>query len=239
MPLINQIKSLQEQGLTEEQIIQNLQEQGLSPLEVNQAVEQAKIKSAVQETEQEEMQPSMTEPVGEYGEYPQETLESPMPIEEQAPLSQETPQYIYPTPQQAYPSYQEYSYSNQESVSEIAEQITEEKINQIKGEISGMTEFKTLSSKKIESMDERLKKIENIIERLQATIIGKIGSFSSNIQDIKEEMGMMQDSFSKALNPLIEKAKSAKKEVQENKEVKESRKPERKKSDGFEHYLRK
>ena len=75
-----------------------------------------------------------------------------------------------------------------------------------------------------------MKKIENIIEQLQATILGKIGSYGESIDDIKNEMGMMQESFSKALGPLIDRSR-------EKSEKPAKRKPARK-SDGFEHYLR-
>jgi len=239
MPLINQVKSLKEQGLTNEQIIQGLQEQGFSPLEINQAIEQVNIKTAVSQNNLDnnavgaEMQPSIAE-------YPAYPTESPLPMPE--PQQQEEIQaleYAYPTPQlqaspQAYQTYQEYQpYSSSESITEIAEQIAEEKFNLIKKEIGNISEFKTISNKKLENFDERLKRIEEIIDKLQATIIGKIGNFSQNVQDIKEEMGMMQESFSKALNPLVEKSRG-KASQEEKAETKHKRK-----SNGFEHYLRK
>ena len=46
MPLIDQIKAMQQQGIEEGQIVQNLQEQGHSPAEINQAIEQSRIKAA-------------------------------------------------------------------------------------------------------------------------------------------------------------------------------------------------
>ena len=47
MPLIDQIKAMQQQGIEEGQIVQNLQEQGHSPADISQAMEQSKIKAAV------------------------------------------------------------------------------------------------------------------------------------------------------------------------------------------------
>ena len=228
MPLINQVRSLQEQGLSESDIIQNLQEQGFSPREINDAIEQAKIKVAVQDTETGEMQPSVLEQESPVPEQTQEIQEA-SGQQEYAPYPQQYQQYPQPTYQE-YQSYQPAS----ETITEIAEQITDEKISALKNELSQVQDFKLTATRKVEDLNERLRKIEDIIDKLQAAIIGKIGSFSSNIQDIKDEMGMMQESFSKVLNPLVEKAKSARKERQEP--VKEARKT--KKSDGFEHYLR-
>ena len=60
---------------------------------------------------------------------------------------------------------------------------------------------------KIDDLNIRLKKIESIIEKLQSSILGKIGTYNQNIQSINKEMQTMQKSFSKALNPLITKTR--------------------------------
>lgn len=208
---------MQGQGLSEQEIVQNLQGQGLSPLEISQALEQTKIKKAIELVEN-EMQPSV--------------LES----EETLPQEEQTPEYIYPTPQ-AYSQYQEYQPYNvsAETTTEIAEQIFEEKISKIKKEIGNISELKLMLNKKIENIDERLKKIEEIIDRLQASIIGKIGSYGSSLDEIKQEMGMMQESFSKALNPLIDRTRKTSDNFDEAKEIKPRKS---KKSDGFESFLR-
>jgi septation ring formation regulator EzrA len=46
-------------------------------------------------------------------------------------------------------------------------------------------------------IDERLRKIENIIEKLQLSILEKIGSYGQNLESVKKEINLMQDSFSK------------------------------------------
>jgi hypothetical protein len=260
MPLVNKIKEMQDQGLADEQIAQQLGEQGFSPLEVSQALEQAKIKAAVSEpqpqtptalagTPAQTLQPPETEGM----EMQQSVMESqplgeaPVTIPEpQAPLSEapvteaspETPNYIYPTPQAPYSGYQPYEYqpASAETMSEIAEQISEEKSAIMKKNLSSLENFKVVAERKIKDIDERLKKIEQVIERLQASIIGKIGSYWQNIQDIKKEMQMMQESFSKALNPLIEKGGAQSKPAV--KRATEKPKNKKRKSSGIEHYLK-
>ena len=238
MPLTNQIKEMKEQGMNDEQIVQKLQEQGYSPLDINQSLEQARIKSAVSSaneypipTPNNEMQPSVME-------IPQEQEQYPLTEIEQMP--QQTQEY---TPQQpSYPQYQQYQeyqpyQATTETITEIAEQIAQEKISALKKNLGNIEELKLKTERKIENIDERLKKIENIIEKLQAAILSKIGSYGENIEDIKQEMKMMQESFSKALNPLIDRTreKQIKEEGQGKKQETERK---HKKSDGFENYLR-
>jgi len=267
MPLLDQVKSMKEKGLSDEQISQQLKEQGVKPLEIQEALEQAKIKAAIspdetqQETvppqtptppetqslEAEEMRPSILPPptttpqpqVSEIAQAPQETVPAPetAPIQPQptepAPVVEETPEYIYPTPQAYYPEYQPYQpQAETETVTEIAEQIVDEKLNKLKKELSLFSNFKTTAERKIKNIDERLKKIEEIIDKLQASIIGKIGSYGQSLQDIKKEMFLMQESFSKAL-PGFKKPKT-KITTAKKKQVKKTGK----KKSGIEHYLR-
>jgi len=47
MPLVEKISQMQKQGLKEGEIMQKLREEGISPREINEALEQSKVKSAV------------------------------------------------------------------------------------------------------------------------------------------------------------------------------------------------
>ena len=47
MTILDEIEKMQQQGMTEEEIQQKLIEQGLTPLQVNQTLEQARIKFLV------------------------------------------------------------------------------------------------------------------------------------------------------------------------------------------------
>jgi hypothetical protein len=53
----------------------------------------------------------------------------------------------------------------------------------------------------MENISDRLKKIETIIDKLQIAILEKVGSYGKNLEGIKKEMSMMQDSFSKMISP--------------------------------------
>ena len=86
---------------------------------------------------------------------------------------------------------------------EVSEQVFSEKIREIQKKVEGMNEFKTLAQTKIEDIANRLKRIETTIDKLQIAILEKIGSYGKNLDGIKKEMSMMQDSFGKVVNQAV------------------------------------
>ena len=221
MGALDQIRQMRQEGFSEQDISDSLQEQGISPNSITDAFSQAKIKDVVEG--ENEMQENDFTP----GEIPLGP-ETPSPFstpETYAP--QEMPQDQYYSPQESpYLQPQETeSYSPQEgytgdqggfgtdTIIEIAEQVFEEKIKKLSQQISNFREFSAISETKFSNFENRLKKIESIIENLQIKILEKIGSYGQGLESIKKEMTMMQDSFSKTL-PILAKPymeKSAKK----------------------------
>ncbi|MEM3112900.1 MAG: hypothetical protein QXI33_00555 [Candidatus Pacearchaeota archaeon] len=122
--------------------------------------------------------------------------------------------------QQGYPqgygeqNYGGYYATNTDTVSEIASQILDEKMVKTNKIIKELTEFKTLIDAKVDRIDERLNKIESIIDQLQLMLIRKATEQEQNIEDIKSEMIEMQRGFGKIINPLVDKAREI--EKQEN-----------------------
>ncbi len=222
MPIIEKISQMQKSGVGNEEIIRKLQEEGISPKEISEALDQSKVKSAIETGE--EMQPSvmdypsMAEPTttsynnqgAQMQQFPstaempaQEQMPMQMPeaIQEQMPMEEG---YNYPYPgQQQYQDY-EYAKTDTGTMTEIAEQIVNEKLQKIEKQILEATAFRTEAVGKMVNVDERLRRIEMMIDRLQVSILGRIGEDSRNISDLKEEMLTTQESFSKILNPLTE-----------------------------------
>lgn len=91
------------------------------------------------------------------------------------------------------------------TIVEISEQVFEEKIGGLRKEIEGLSEFRVLMQTQVEDLSGRLKRMESIIDNLQIAILGKIGSYGDDLQSIKGEMSMMQDSFGKMVNPILNK----------------------------------
>jgi len=209
MGVLEQITQMKNQGIADEEIVTKLQEQGISPKAINDAFSQAQIKDAVSDENAEEMQPSIInqpqpfQPQNQEGVYIPKTQEIPEPLgaegqETYAPLPQESPQSQDFYQQDNYGDYS--SAGETDTIIEIAEQVFSEKIRTIQKKVEDLTEFKTLGQTKIDNIADRLKRVETIMDKLQITILEKIGSYGNNLEHIKKEMSMMQDSFGKIVN---------------------------------------
>lgn len=202
MAILEQIKQMREQGIADQEIINKLYEQGISPKQINDALDQSKIKKAVVGQENENYSPSPPSPNQQETYSPKtEDMESQYnpPQEQYSPQQYEQPQGYYP--QQEYEG--NYSAGGSDMMIEISEQIFSEKIKKIKKQLDIINEFKILGETKLENLSERLKKIETIIDKLQIAILGKIGTYGENLEAIKKEMSMMQDSFGKVVNQAV------------------------------------
>lgn len=227
MAILEKVTQMRNQGIPDDQIISNLRQQGVSPNEINNALNQADIKSAVTGPSPEEIQ--APGPQQNLQQYPMTQENQPQQYYSQQPYAQQTNQQNYPQMQQqeAYPQqeyYQEQNYPQEEyypqenynnyypqegfdsnTLIEISEQVFSEKIKKTEKIIENLNEFKTITQTKVENIDERLKKLETMIDKLQITILEKIGSYGNNLDSIKKEMGMMQDSFGKIVNNVADK----------------------------------
>ena len=205
MTVLEQIKEMKNQGLAENEIIKKLQDQGIAPQTINDALNQNQIKDAVSKEERFEGyeksgNPDQTPKEAKF----QETSEDEMYYPQEGVLEEN-----YYAPEES-PQYQEdYTYSqgmDTNTIIEISEQVFSDKIQKIRDQVDEFSEFKTLTESKIENISGRIKKIESIIDKLQISILEKVGSYGSNLESVKKEMSMMQDSFSKVINPLTRKA---------------------------------
>lgn len=216
MGILDQITNMKRQGVSNEQIINELAQQGVSPNEILNALKQAEIKNAVTAGyEGEDMQPSIM-PMGEAPQaqprnYQQEEVYQPQQPPQQQEYVQETyapqqaqePQYYSNEPQYYSPEsagYAPQSGSNTDMMMEIADQVFSEKIKKINKVVEATSEAAILLQNKFENLSERIKKMENIIDKLQIAIIEKVGSYGSTLGEVKKEMSMMQDSFSKMIS---------------------------------------
>ena len=212
MGALDQIRQMKQEGFSEQEISNSLQEQGISPNSITDAFSQARIKDVVEgENEMQENDlPETPSPFSTPETYsPQEMPQTPYYSPQESPYSQQetesySPQEGYGEPQGAYGT---------DTIIEIAEQVFEEKIKKLSQQISNFKEFSAIAETKFSNFENRLKRIESIIENLQIKILEKIGSYGDGLESIKKEMNMMQDSFSKTLPILVKPymEKSAKK----------------------------
>lgn len=132
---------------------------------------------------------------------------------------QEAADYYQPQqyPQQ-YPQYQEYvpqegyqypvasGIPDTDTMIEISEQVFMEKNKTFQKKLDEINEFRALAQTKIDNISERLRKIEFMIDKLQASILEKVGGYGYGLETVKKEMSMMQDSFGKMVNHIAEKS---------------------------------
>jgi hypothetical protein len=118
-----------------------------------------------------------------------------------APEKYQAPQSYAPEnyPQQQYDD-QGYQSSGTESMIEIAEQVVSEKTKQVQVQMEKIMEFATLANNKIEHLQKRIERIETTMDKLQLSVLDKVGSYGKDLSSIKNEMGMIENNFSKIVS---------------------------------------
>lgn len=218
MAIIDEIKRMQSEGKSDQDITLLLQEEGYGIKEVSDTIAQTNIKKAVTGTTTQNDE-SMTSTYSlDQTQGLQQSMISETPTEEEAPrqsnqnqgyqqqqpyLPQQQEQYQQDYGQgyqQQYPSYDPASASNSDVVTDIAEQIVTEKLMDIRKQLEITIEMKSTIDSKLLAMDDRLKRIEKVIDRLQLSILQKVGEYMTNVDDIKKEMIETQRSFKSLLD---------------------------------------
>ena len=214
MGTIDEIKSMQAQGRSEGEIRNVLKQRGLSEREIENVVNQAKIKEAVAQgysTKQNVPQPSGMP------EIPSATKESDYPQDYSAQNYGDMQPSMMGQPQQVqeygggayeaedsggqqygYDQYQPYQEAmSSDMIREISEQVVSERLSVLQDKLEAALHFKSVAEARIASIDERLKRIEEIIDRLQLSLLQKVGDYVNDVRDIKHELIETQKSFKK------------------------------------------
>ena len=244
MTTLDKVMEMKNQNLSDAEILNQLRNEGISLAEINDSLNQAKIKNAISPSEQpmqQGIQSGMQESIMPN---PTQQNANPNPQFQTKPITQEIqtnypPQQSYQPqspeiyPPQQYQQYQEQpqdnyyqetpqAYSQQdyyspqqsldtETISEIAEQVTTEKLNDFKNKIGDIVSFKTTIQDKVADIDDRLRRIENAIDNLQQSIIGKVGEFGESNAMIHKDLDNLHGTVSKLMNPLIDNYNALKK----------------------------
>lgn len=205
MGTIDEIEKMRQEGIQEQEIVMALQQRGFSQQQIENALSQAQIKEAVTSD------PAVPLPLS----YPQNLspdtlqasiMQSPQESPPEAPAPgqeewQEAPQQFQEAPPETYDSsYQQYPQYSQaplssDTITEIAEQVVSEKLSNIRNKLEKTIELKTETETKLTSLNERLQRIERIIDRLELSILQKVGEYAANVSDLKKELIETQKSF--------------------------------------------
>lgn len=217
MGILEEIRDMQRAGKSEEEIIEALRARRVPENKIEDALAQMRIKSEIMGEEAQEpsiplppqaeesmsLSPSTQEveapaPEQQYSPYPPEAAQE----QPQEAVYAESPQGYAPQ-QQKYQQYQYSQYAPQQAqpqlssdtISEIAEQVVSEKLASIKDKLEKTIDLKTTLEAKTESLNERLKRIEQIIDRLQLSILQRVGAYMAEVDNVKKELVETQKSF--------------------------------------------
>lgn len=203
----NEVLALQKSGRTTADITKALEAKGYPLQSINDAINQANIKSGVEGSmpeapriakDIENMQESILEPP----EAPQAPYAPEMPP---TPEQEATPTPAYPQfqpvtmPQPAMPAEPSISY---EDVQSLVEEVIDEKWKELTAKIGDIPSWKSEISNDTESIKQELLRVERRFEDLQTAIFGKVKEYGTSMRDLGTEMKAMEKVFEKILEPL-------------------------------------
>jgi len=231
MGTIDEIKRMQQQGRTEQDVKNSLRVRGLSGDEIENVMSQAQIKNAVSQPfdrgnvqepsvpipgQQELIQEQETEySAPAQQDYYAGMQPSIMQQQDQDDGVSQPEEQIYPNEGQTYdsgyPSYQPYQEAfSSDVITEISEQVVSERLSVLRDKMEEAINFKSVAEAKVSSLNERLERIEGIIDRLQLSILQKVGDYIGDVKDVKFELQETQKSFKKLVPELKHNKKEKK-----------------------------
>lgn len=184
MGLEEEIQQLKEQGTPDELIAPVMLRKGYSQAEIGKVLATATIKGAVSAPSVDELQPSLGS-----------TTETP-PEETPAPSTYSS----YPSTGQEYTDqYSQEQYAPQgvstETIAEVAEQAIEALLTKRDRTLTDLSSFRAKGEAQLQALEERVKRLETIIDKLQMAILQKVGDQLTNLEDIKREVIETQKTF--------------------------------------------
>ena len=206
-----------------------MRNEGVPPREINDSLNQAKIKEAVSSTnisgeqnyEMDGMQSSISDQIQEQT-IPEDSYPSPQLATEEG-----GEQYYSQSPQAYYEESSTSQGFDAESITEISEQIAEqivlEKFNEFTEKTGDLTIFKQEINDKMGELDRRLKRIEDSMDKLQSAVIQRIGDFGENTEYIKKDLENLHSLTSKLMNPLIDNYQALKEMIRQKDEFSSSK----------------
>jgi hypothetical protein len=210
---VNRVVQMQQQGMSDNDIITALKNEGVSSKDISDSLAQARIKMAVSQEDQTAEYPQQAQYAPQEQQYapqdqgqyaPQQYAEAQYAPQEQQYAPQDQGQYA---PQQ----YAEQGSMSIETITEIVDRIIAEKLKEINQKIKPVVDFKNKAEEDITDLKERVKRIESMMDALQKSVIGKVGEFGQSTSMIHQDLENLHGTVSKLMNPLIDNYNELKK----------------------------
>ena len=97
---------------------------------------------------------------------------------------------------EAYPMYQPYQEAlSSDVITEISEQVVNERLSALQDKIEKIIDMRTIVEANMNNLNDRLKRMEKIIDQMQVSILKKVGEYLTDVQDVKKELEETQKSF--------------------------------------------
>jgi hypothetical protein len=186
---INEIFQMKQQGISNNQIIQNLQRQGYTNTQIFDAMNQADTKMAV-----EGVQPGFLQQSAEQSKQPAEQAQE---LFTQPP--QEVPQTDFTS---QYPSGA--IQDSQVNTEEIVEAIIEEKWTELIKDVTKIVEWKNKVENRLSEIELKLDNLKENFSDLNKGVLGKINEYDKHILEIGSNIKAMEKVFSKVLPAFTE-----------------------------------
>ncbi len=209
---IQQISTMRQQGMSDNQIIQGLQRDGYKTHQIFDAMNQADLSSgAPLPLDDMPQQPNMQQP---YPPNPTQNMPQFAMPDSQSMQPPSSPPFLSPNPQQypdQYPPYPPQTTEqvppdqpSYEKIEEIAESIIEEKWIELSKGISKIIEWKEKTDLKINELDIRIAQLKQSFDGLTKSLLGKMAEYDRNIGSVGSEIQAMEKVFQQMLPSFTE-----------------------------------
>ncbi|MBI5391032.1 hypothetical protein HZB02_06085 [Candidatus Woesearchaeota archaeon] len=180
--------SMRQQGLSNNQIVQNLQRDGYSSSQIFDAMNQADVKASVEGSA-----------VPLEGDVPENPMQGMMDNSSPSNQSQDP---------RAPPGFSMQDMGNgrvdKQMIEEVTEAIIEEKWNVLVKNLNKIIEWKNATNEKILKMDQAFEDLKRNFEELHKALIGKVGDYDRSLLAVSSDIKAMEKVFSDVL-PILTK----------------------------------
>ncbi|MBN2368124.1 hypothetical protein JXC34_03820 [Candidatus Woesearchaeota archaeon] len=189
---INDILQMRQQGLSNNQIIQNLQRHGYSNTQIFDAMNQADTKMAVEggPNFQQFSSPNQDSP---------ELFTQP-PLNNDSGMTGHSMQSDQPHPSSGGESFQ----TDQVKIEELVEAIIEEKWVELAKDVNRIVEWKNKIENKITEIEINLNNLKDSFSDLNKAVLSKINDYDKHILEVGSDVKAMEKVFSKVLPVFTE-----------------------------------
>jgi hypothetical protein len=194
-PLVGMVIGMRQQGMSNNQIIQDLQRQGYNPQQIFDAI-------------------NMAEPTN----IPAGPLQGNS-FPTQQPLQQDFAMPSDPGSMMQQPiGFSSGGDLSKEKLEEMAEAIIDEKWEELVKSINKIIEWKGKIEGNISKIEQEMKDLKDMFNQVHSSLIGKIGEYDKNIMSVGTEVKAMSQVFEKILPTFTENVSELRRIVKSTKQ---------------------